>query len=95
MTKSYNREDFFSYVKGLDFVDLGDAASFVDEYYKHYISLPYENTEEKQLAWEKYLILLSKYGHWFIGFSLSVLELQKNLELNLKIDTNRDHRINT
>jgi hypothetical protein len=84
MTKTYNREDFLAYVKELNFVDLEDAASFVNEYYKHYISLSNEDNDEKQLAWEKYMILLSKFGHWFVNFSLMVFEMQKNLELNLK-----------
>lgn len=86
MTKTYNREEFLAYVKDLNFVDLQDAASFVHEYYNHYISLPNDDSEEKQLAWEKYLILLSKFGHWFMKFSMMVLELQKNLEVNLETE---------
>lgn len=86
MTKTYNREDFLAYVNDLNFVDLQDATSFVHEYYNHYISLPNDDSEEKQLAWEKYLILLSKFGHWFMKFSMMVLELQKNLEVNLETE---------
>lgn len=86
MTKTYNREDFLAYVKDLNFVDLQDAASFVHEYYNHYISLPNDDNEGKQLAWEKYVILLSKFGHMFVKFSMMVLELQKNLEANLETE---------
>ena len=89
MTKTYNRDDFVAYVKDLNFVDLADAAAFVNEYYNHYNSVPIEDNAEKQLAWEKYVILLSKFGHWFMSFSLMVLELQKNLEVNLKPDESK------
>lgn len=84
MTKTYNREEFITYVKDLNFVELEDAASFVNEYYNHYISLSNEDNDEKQLAWEKYVILLSKFGHLFLSFSLMVLEIQKTLDTNLK-----------
>ena len=40
-----------------------------------------EKAENKQLAWEKYVILISKYGVTFAEYSKMVLELKKNLEI--------------
>lgn len=76
MTKNYTREEFVDYVKGLKFQELEDVANFINEYFEHYESIPEDNKEEKQLAWEKYVILLSKYGHWFVSFALMVMELR-------------------
>lgn len=79
MTKNYTRDEFVDYVKSLKFHELEDAANFIDEYYRYFESIPEEKTEEKQLAWEKYVILLSKYGHWFVSFSLIVMDMRKKM----------------
>lgn len=80
MTKHYTREEFVDYVKNLKFTELEDVASFVDEYFQHFESIPEEQADEKTLAWEKYIILLSKYGHWFVSFALMVMEMRKEME---------------
>ena len=80
MTKSLSREEFIDYVKGLEFQELEDAAAFVNEYFEYYQSLTTEAEEEKQLAWEKYIILCSKYGHWFMKFTLNIIEMRKEIQ---------------
>lgn len=80
MTKNYTREEFVEYVKDLQFYELDDVANYINEYYFHYESIPDEEKEEKQLAWEKYVILLAKYGHWFISFALMVMDMRREME---------------
>lgn len=82
MTKNYTRDEFVDYVKNLRFTEIEDVAKFVEEYFNYYDSIPVENTAEKTLAWEKYVILLSKYGHWFVTFTLMILELKDKMEFN-------------
>lgn len=84
MTKNYTREEFVEYVKDLKFHELEDVANFINEYFEHYESIPAENKEEKQLAWEKYVILLSKYGQWFVSFALMVMELRGKMESTIQ-----------
>ena len=84
MTKNYNRDEFVEYVKSLKFHELEDAANFIDEYYRYFESIPEEEKDAKQLAWEKYVILLSKYGHWFVSFSLVVMDLRKKMVEDLE-----------
>lgn len=80
MTKSYSREEFVEYVKNLNLKELEDIAAFVNEYFDHYNSISADNAEEKQLAWEKYVILLSRYGQLFVSFYLMVMELRDNAQ---------------
>ena len=80
MTKSYTEEEFLEYAKNLKFVELEDAANYVKDYFEYYESIPEENKEEKTLAWRKYIILLSKYGHWFFTFSLMVISMRNELK---------------
>lgn len=84
MTKNYTREEFVEYVKDLKFQELEDVANFINEYFEHYESIPADKTEEKQLAWEKYIILLSKYGQWFISFALMVMQLRSDMEKSIE-----------
>lgn len=80
MTKNYNREEFVEYVKNLELTELEDIAAFVNEYFNHYNSISNDDAEQKQLAWEKYVILLSRYGQLFVSFALMVMELRDNAE---------------
>jgi hypothetical protein len=84
MTKNYTREEFVEYVKNLELQELEDIASFITEYFNHYNSIPNEDAEQKQLAWEKYVILLSRYGQLFISFATMVMELRDNAEKAIK-----------
>lgn len=80
MTKNYTKQEFIEYVKNLEFYELEDVANYIKEYFEHYDSIPEENKEEKQLAWEKYVVLLAKYGHWLFSFTLMVIEMRKEIE---------------
>ena len=80
MTKNYSREEFVDYVKNLELKELEDIAAFVNEYFNHYNSISPEDEVQKQLAWEKYVILLSRYGQLFVSFAMMVMELRDNTE---------------
>lgn len=84
MTKNYTREEFVEYVKNLELTELEDIAAFVNEYFDHYNSISAEDKDQKQLAWEKYVILLSRYGQLFISFAMMVMELRNNAEKAIK-----------
>lgn len=88
MTKNYTREEFVEYVKNLEFYELEDVANYIREYFEHYESIPLENKEEKNLAWEKYIILLAKYGHWLVSFALMVIDMRKELTTREQIGQN-------
>jgi hypothetical protein len=77
--KDYTREEFIEYVKKLEFQELEDCASFITEYYNYYKNLPEESKEEKDTAWEKYMVLMSKFGMMFVMFTTSVIDLRKML----------------
>jgi hypothetical protein len=80
LTQSYTREEFVEYVKELEIDDLEQMVDLVLEYFDYYKKLP-EESENKQLAWEKYVILISKYGVIFAEYSKMVLKFKKNLEM--------------
>jgi len=77
--KDYTREEFIEYVKKLEFQELEDCATFITEYYNYYKNLPEESKEEKDAAWEKYMVLMSKFGMMFVMFTTSVIDLRKML----------------
>jgi hypothetical protein len=78
--KSYTRDEFIEYVRKLEFDDLGDCAYFVSEYYEHYKSVPEANKVEKQEAWEKYVVLITKFGITFTAFTLMVMDMKKLMD---------------
>lgn len=84
MTKNYTKQEFVEYVKNLEFYELSDIANFINEYYEHYESIPAADEEEKQNAWEKYVILLAKYGHLFVAFTLMVIAMRHGTESEMK-----------
>jgi hypothetical protein len=88
--KSYTRDEFVDYVKTLEFDVLEDAASFITEYYNYYNNLPDEKKEEKDAAYEKYIILMSKFGMMFVTFTSLVIEFRK--KLNEDIQAEEDSR---
>lgn len=82
--KSYTRDEFVNYVKNLEFDELDDAANFVTEYFEYFNSIPNENKEEKDAAWEKWIILMSKFGMMFVAFTSEVISFRKRLNDELK-----------
>lgn len=82
--KSYSREEFINYVKNLEFDELDDAANFVTEYFIYFESIPLENKEEKDAAWEKWVILMSKFGMMFVTFTSEVIAFRKRLNNELE-----------
>lgn len=82
--KGYTREEFVNYVKNLEFDELDDAANFVTEYFSYFESIPKENKEEKDAAWEKWVILMSKFGMMFVTFTSEVIAFRKRLNDELK-----------
>lgn len=81
--KSYSREEFIEYVKGLKFDELEDIATFVQSYFNYYESVPADQKEEKDAAWEKYVILAAKYCISFTEFTLAVIDYRKKLNEEL------------
>lgn len=77
--KSYTKEEFIKYVEKFEFQELEDAANFVLDYYDYYKSLPNEPKAEKDAAWEKYMILMAKFGMMFVTFSLMIIDYRKKL----------------
>lgn len=75
--KSYTKEEFVKYVESLEFEELDDAANFVTEYYEYYKTLPNDPKEEKDAAWEKYMILMAKFGMMFVMFTSMVIDFRK------------------
>lgn len=82
--KSYTKEEFVNYVNTLEFEDLGDCANFVTSYYEFYQNTPQEPIEEKDLAFEKYLILLAKFGMQFVYFTSMVIDMRKRFNEELE-----------
>lgn len=77
--KSFTRDEFVDYVKNLKFDELEDAAAFVTEYFDYYNNLPAEPKEEKDAAWEKYMILQAKFGMMFVSFTTLVIDFRKKM----------------
>lgn len=88
--KSYTKEEFVDYVKTLEFDELEDAANFVTEYYDYYKSLPNEPSVEKDAAFEKYMILMAKFGMLFVSFSLMVIGFRKKLDEQIAAENAED-----
>lgn len=88
--KSYTKEEFVKYVESLEFQELEDAASFVTEYYEFYKSLPSEPKEEKDAAWEKYMILMAKFGMLFVSFTTMIIGFRKNLNDEIAAEEAQD-----
>lgn len=88
--KSYTKEEFVKYVESLEFQELEDAASFVTEYYAFYKSLPNEPKEEKDAAWEKYMILMAKFGMMFVSFTTMVISFRKKLNDEIAAEEAQD-----
>jgi hypothetical protein len=86
--KSYTQEEFVEYVKNLEFDELEDCAAFVTQYYNYYKDVPETDKEEKDLAWAKYMILMSKYGMMFVAFAASVVEFRKRLQNEISEEEN-------
>ena len=88
--KSYSRDEFVNYVKNLEFDELESAALFVAKYYNYYHNLSEDQKEEKDAAYEKYIILMSKFGIMFVEYTLSVIKFRK--KLNAEIQAEEDSR---
>lgn len=84
----HTQEEFLQYVKNLEFNELEDVASFVTEYYEYYRNLPEEKKEEKDEAWQKYMILMAKFGMMFVSFTATVIEYRKQLNEELAAEEN-------
>lgn len=84
--KSYTKEEFIEYVKKLEFQELEDCAAFVTEYYNYYVSVPEADKDEKNEAWSKYIILMSKFGMMFVGFTSAVIEFRKKIDAEIKAE---------
>lgn len=82
--KGYTVEEFSKYVESLQFEELEDVGNFILEYYQSYKNVPEEPGEEKDLAFQKYLVLLSRFGLLFINFSMSVIYLRKVIDESFK-----------
>ena len=87
--KSYSRDEFLEYAKNLKFEELEDAATFVTEYYDYYKDLPENPKEEKDAAWEKYMILMAKFGILFVSFTTAVIYFRKKLNEEISAEANR------
>lgn len=78
--KGHTLEEFRDYMKSLKFEELEDMATFIKEYFDYYKSVPDTEVEEKELALGKYAMLISEYGMYFVSFSLSVIEMRKQMQ---------------
>lgn len=88
--KSYTQEEFVEYVKNLEFDELEDCAAFVTQYYNYYKDVPETDKEEKDLAWAKYMILMSKYGMMFVSFTTMVISFRKKLNDEIAAEEDED-----
>ena len=77
--KSFSKEEFVKYVEKLEFEELEDAANFVTEYFEYYRQLPDNPKENKDAAWEKYMILMAKFGMMFVTFTSLAIRYRKQL----------------
>lgn len=84
----HTQEEFLQYVENLEFNELEDVASFVTEYYEYYRNIPEEKKEEKDEAWQKYMILMAKFGMMFVSFTATVIEYRKQLNEELAAEEN-------
>lgn len=84
----HTQEEFLQYVKNLEFNELEDVASFVTEYYEYYRNIPEEKKEEKDEAWQKYMILMAKFGMMFVSFTATVIEYRKQLNDEIEREAN-------
>lgn len=82
--KSYTTEEFVEYVKTLQFNELEDMASFVKDYYEHFESIPRENEQEKNAAWEKFVVLITRFGMSFVSFTLAVIDFRKKVDEEIR-----------
>ena len=81
--KSFSKEEFVEYVKTLEFEELGDCAAFITQYYEYYVNTPQTPVEEKDLAFEKYLILLAKFAMQFVYFTSMVIDMREKINEEL------------
>ena len=88
--RSYTKEEFVKYVETLQFEELEDAANFVNEYYEYYRSLSGNNKEEKDAAWEKYMILQAKFGMLFVSFTIMVIDFRKKMNDEIAAEEAQD-----
>jgi hypothetical protein len=88
--KSFTKEEFVEYVKTLKFDDLEDCAIFVTQYFDYYSNIPEENKQEKDEAWSKYMILMSKFGMMFVSFTTAVIDFRKKLNEEIKAEEDRN-----
>lgn len=86
--KSFTRDEFLAYVKTLEFTELGDCADFVIQYYEYYQKIPEDKAEEKKDAWEKYVILMTKFGSMFVYFTSAVIDFRKRLNEEIQNEEN-------
>ena len=86
----HTMEEFVDYVKKLEFQELEDCAAFVTQYYEYYRNVPEENTQDKDDAWKKYMVLMSKFGMMFVSFSAAVIEFRKKLNEQIAEEENRN-----
>jgi hypothetical protein len=88
--KSYTQEEFVEYVKNLEFDELENCAAFVAQYYDYYKEVPETNKEEKDLAWVKYMTLMSKFGMMFVSFTTMVISFKKKLNYEITAEEDED-----
>lgn len=81
--KNFTNEEFVDYIKKLEFNELEDCAAFAIEYYNFYLNTPETNKEEKDNAWTKYVIIISKFGMMFASFTAAVIEFRKKLNAEI------------
>lgn len=84
--KSFTKEEFIEYVKTLKFDELEDMADFVAEYFEYYEKLPNDPVQDKNDAWEKYVILMARFGMTFVTFTKSVIEYRKKLNEEIRAE---------
>lgn len=83
MTQSYTREEFVEYVKELEIDNLEQMVDLVLEYFDYYEKLP-EEAENKELAWEKYCIVIAMYGINLADYAKKMINMRKTLEMPIK-----------
>lgn len=77
--KNMSRDEFHEYVENLKFYNIADAAAFVSAYYDDYEKTPSENEDERRLAYEKYIILIAKYGILFVDYATITSRLVESI----------------
>lgn len=84
--KHMNIGEFADYVDNLEFEELEDVSAFIRGYFESYKEIPEENTEEKDDAWLKYVVLASKYCMTFVTYFDMTLEARKVFEQTYEED---------